>query len=378
MTDSFCYLDYNASTPIHPEVLESYYQTAQKYFANPSSSHRLGKQAQELLQQAREQMAVVLDCEPQEIWFTSGGTESNNWILERMALRFPKKHFIVAGIEHKSVLQSARFLEAQGQIELTVLPVALHGALELSALQKALRPETVFVSLMLANNETGIIQPVQELASLCHKRGILLHTDAVAALGKIPLSFRSLGVEALSLSAHKLYSPKAVGLLVLKESSPLEPLIHGCGQQQGMRSGTENLAGVVAFAKAFDLLKQGAFREKEITQHTQTLQKELTQHFSIVFHGSGERLPNTLSVAFPGYSGQKLLQALSEKNIFVSAGAAASTGAPSSVLTAMGVDTTLAQSTLRLSLGWGNTSKMVEYFLEHLHLILSCSEVQHV
>lgn len=374
-----CYLDYNASTPLHPQVLERFIQVSQECFANPSSSHSFGQKAQMIIEQTRETIARVLGCKRNEVWFTSGGTESNNWFL-KMAVEPDKgrSHLVVSSIEHKSILKTAEFLERSQRAKLSVCPVSPKGSVSLEGLASKLVPETRLVSVMLANNETGILQPLSEIVSMCQSRSIWVHTDAVAALGKIPIHFSQLGVDALSLSGHKLYAPKGVGVLILREGLELEPLIHGCGQQCGRRSGTENVAGVAAFGKAIELLQDGVFGAKTIAQYTQELQEKLQTELPLqpLFHGQGERLSNTLSVAFPGYSGHTLLQLLSNRGIFVSAGAAANTGEPSSVLKAMQVSEDLARSTLRISLGWGNTSGDIQRFVETLKDILKKGEAK--
>ena len=367
-----CYLDYNASTPIHPQVFETFLKVSKDCFGNPASSHALGQKAQAWIQKSREIIADVLECKPSEVWFTSGGTESNNWFLKMLPYPESRNHVVVSAMEHKSILKTAQFLESRGQISLSVLPVNSSGQVTLEEFRRSVRSNTVLLSLMLANIETGILQPIEELNSFCKSRSILLHTDVVAAIGKIPLSFNKLGVTALSISGHKLYAPKGVGVLVLKEGTLLDPLIHGCGQQCGYRSGTENVAAVAALGKAFELLQKGEFHAEETHRLTQKLQQELSTGlpFRPVFHGAGARLPNTLSVAFPGYSGHHLLQSLSARGIYVSAGAAANTGEPSHVLKAMGIALPLTQSTLRISLGWGNTANDIKFFMDTLSEIL--------
>lgn len=379
MKQPHCYFDYNASTPVHPRVSEEYTK-ALSLFANPSSAHAMGVEANNLINCTKESISKAINCNQNEVWFTSGGTESNNWALKGLTdicLQKKKQHIIISAIEHKSILNTAKYLEKSRGIALTILPVNTSGKVETETLIKAIRPDTFLVSVMLANNETGIIQPIREIALICKERGILIHTDAVSALGKIPIDFVSLGVDAISFSAHKLYAPKGTGVLILKESIAIEPLIHGCGQQNSMRSGTENAAGAAAFSASMRLLMNGEFHGDEIGRLTSLLKERLISSFNnnVVFHGKGHKLSNTLSVGFHNVSGTFLQQELSKKGIYVSAGAAASTGSPSHVLTAMGISDEMTQSTLRISLGWGCTSENIAKFLTDLTNILSNKSV---
>lgn len=370
-----CYFDYNASTPVHPLVTEKYL-SALSCFANPSSAHLSGEQAFAEIANAKNIISKALNCKPNEIWFTSGGTESNNWILKGLtdkARQKNKNHIIVSSIEHKSILKTAQYLSDVHKIEITVLPVNKFGCIEVDSLKMAIKPNTFLVSVMLANNETGVVQPINEIAGICREHNIFIHTDAVSAIGKIPINFKSSGVDALSLSSHKLYAPKGTGVLILKENIEIEPLIHGCGQQNSMRSGTENAPGAAAFGKSMDLMMKGEYNAEQTKKLTFELQENLksTLKEKIIFHGDENKLGNTLSVAFIGVSGIYLQKELSKKGIYVSAGSAASTGAPSHVLTAMGISAGIAQSTLRISLGWNCTSKHVSLFLNGISEILS-------
>jgi len=374
MADRNCYFDYNASTPVHPEVLNCYTKVL-AFYANPASLHKGGMNASSEIQAARKIISKSLNCSPDEVWFTSGGTESNNWIIKgfvQNALKAGKKHLITSTIEHKSILRSANYVSDAYNLNLTLLPVDSNGRVIPEELASSIGEDTFLVSIMLANNETGIIQPIQELAKICRERGVLFHTDAVCSLGKINIDFQELGVDALSLSGHKLYTPKGIGVLILKDGIEIDPLINGCGQQSGMRSGTENAAGAASFAKAFELLENGTFyQENEISKLAEKLKQELVEIFgsNVIFHGNGDRLENTLNVAFEGFSATYLQEELSKKGIFVSAGAAAATGDPSHVLTGMGISKELAQSTLRITLGWGSSEEDVDYFIKTLSSI---------
>ena len=380
MAEGNCYLDYNASTPVHPEVLDCYTKVLD-FYANPASLHEGGINASNEIQAARKIISKSLNCSPDEVWFTSGGTESNNWIIKgfvQNALKAEKKHLITSTIEHKSILRSANYVSDAYNLDLTLLSADGNGKVNPEELIGSIREDTFLVSIMLANNETGIIQPIQELAKVCRERGVLFHTDAVCSLGKIHIDFQELGVDALSLSGHKLYTPKGIGVLILKKGIDIDPLINGCGQQSGMRSGTENAAGATSFAKAFELLENGTFyQENEISDLTQELQQQIITAFGsqAIFHGNGDRLGNTLNVGFEGISATYLQEQLSQKGIFVSAGAAAATGDPSHVLTAMGISKELAQSTLRITLGWGNSEDDIQYFIKTLSGIFEQEKV---
>jgi cysteine desulfurase len=364
------YLDYNGSTPVDGAVLEAHAAWIASGYGNASASHPEGLRARAAIAGARAAIAAGLGADPGEIWFTSGGTESNNWALIGSA---PKRggHLIVSAIEHRSVLRTAEHLAAQG-CELTVLPSGRSGAVSADDVRRALRPDTFVVSVMLANNETGIVQPAREIAALCRERGVRYHCDAVCVIGKLPVDVRELGCDLLSLSSHKLYAPKGTGVLYVRRGVELRPLIHGCGQQDGMRSGTENTAGAVAFGKAFERMRDGAFRASEIGALRDRLWSKLHARFpNTVLNGDGERLPNTLSVAFIGSSAPELQAALGRAGISVAAGAAASGGAPSHVLTAMGLPLEQVRSTLRFTLGVHTTAATIDQLVRELETILT-------
>jgi cysteine desulfurase len=381
------YFDVNGSTPLDGSVAQTWVRFAAELWGNASAAHPEGARARAVIDSARARIARGLGARPDEIWFTSGGTESNNWALFGAAQAAPagRRHLLVSGIEHKSVLRTAEALGRNG-IEVEQLPVGASGAVRAEDVERALRPTTLAVALMLANNETGVIQPVAEVAALCRARGALLHCDAVAAIGKIAVDVRQLGCDLLSLSGHKLYAPKGVGILYVKQGTAFDskgtpacdddvaafpPLIHGCGQQKGMRSGTENTPGIAALGTAFERLAQGAFQHAEphrlrdrLWQGIQEIEPRAQQN------GSGARLPNTLSVAFPGRSGAELQSALGALGFSVAAGAAASNGTPSHVLLAMGLGAERARSTLRFSLGAFHDGEAIEQLLAALREVL--------
>jgi len=361
------YLDFNGSTPVDPQVRAAYLGALDGALGNASAAHADGLAARSAIDAARRSIARGIGADEGEIWFTSGGTESNNWaVLESAAASPAPAHLLVSSIEHKSVLQSARRAQERGA-EVTFLDPRSDGRVDLADLEGALRPNTCLVALMLANNETGILQPVAEAAALCRSRGVRLLSDAVAAVGKIPVDAHALGCDFLSLSAHKLYAPKGVGVLYIRAGTSLPPLILGCGQQCGMRGGTENTAGAVALGVAFERLAVGAFDSASTARRCEWLWRAIRDLCPAArLNGAGPRLPNTLSVAFPGYDAAALQSALADRGVSVSAGAAASNGALSHVLTAMRVPEEFARGTLRFSLGAGLDQAALEFAVRAL------------
>ena len=374
------YMDVNGSTPVHPEVARAALEVMQSTPGNPSAGHPEGRRARAAIDGARARIADAIGSHPEQILFTSGGTESNNWAVfsaARRALRASRSssgHVIVSAIEHKSVLEAARALTRQG-FEVTELAPAANGRLRVQDVEGAWRSDTCWVSIMLANNETGILQPVEEIARLCRTRGVAFHTDAVTALGKVPIDVHSLGCESLSLSAHKMYAPKGIGVLYARDPAALEPWMLGCGQQGGLRSGTENTSGAVAFGVAMDLMQAGRFGSGD---RVGGLRDELWQRLShscpgLQRNGEGPCLPGTLNVAFPGHPAAELQKGLAAAGISVGVGASGSSGQPSHVLAAMGLDAERARCSLRFSLGHGTTSAAVARVVEVLESLLSTS-----
>jgi cysteine desulfurase len=365
------YLDINGSTPVHPEVLDAYVDSIRATCGNASASHPAGLAAAEQIAKARAAVARGLGCHADEVWFTSGGTESNNWALKGLFTGGRSGHIVTSAIEHKSVLRTAESL-AQAGAGLTVVAVGASGRVDGSDIERALRPDTRVVSLMVANNETGVLQPVREVAQLCRQRGVFLHCDAVAAAGKVSLDVRELGCDLLSISGHKLYAPKGCGVLFVRRGVELAPLIDGCGQQCGMRSGTENTPAVAALGTAFELLARGAFdavRSPELRDRLWSGIREIEPR--ALRNGDGPWLANTLSVTFPGFLGAELQRALGALGIHCAAGAAATGGSPSHVLMAMGKGETHARSTLRFSLGVSTTAAEIERTLAALRSVLA-------
>ena len=369
------YADHSATTPVDARVREVVCQMMEACYGNPSSPHQTGIEARQALTEGRNQVARLIGAAegtwetPGEVVFTASGTESNNLAIHGavQARQQKGRHIITSRIEHHAVLRVFEGLESRG-MEVTYLPVDGGGRVSPADLKDALRPDTVLVSIMMANNEVGTIQPIRELAALCKRQGTLFHTDAVQAAGKIPLHVDRLGVDMMSLSAHKLYGPKGVGALYVREGLSLQPLMQGGGQEQGLRPGTHNVPGIAGFGQACliaaDKLEAETDRLKGLTA---ALKEGLIERCpDLVFHGSPDQmLPGFLSFSPLYVQGDSLLTALDLAGIQVSAGSACTTGVkePSHVLTAMGVNPQLCQSAVRVTLGRDNTENDVEQML---------------
>ena len=366
------YLDNSATTPVRPEVVAAMLPYLGEVAGNASSLHMFGQRAKRALEEARASVAAALGASPLEVYFTSGGTESDNQAIfgVAQALKDKGRHLITTRIEHHAVLHACQWLESQGY-EVTYLPVDRQGVVDLTALREAIRPDTVLVSLMLANNEVGTVQPVQEAAAIAHERGTLLHTDAVQAVGKMPVDVNQLGVDLLSLTAHKFGGPKGVGALYVRRGTPITPLLRGGQQEGGLRPGTQNVAGVVALATALKLaVEELPSESRRLADLRDRLQAGIVERIGqVAINGHPERrLPNILNASFTGVEGESLLLALDVKGIAVSTGSACAAGStePSHVLRAMGLDPVLAQGSLRFSLGHATSREDVDYTLEAL------------
>ena len=361
---SFIYLDYNATTPIDPRVAEAMGPFLTGGFGNPSSTHAEGRKAKSAVEEARVRVARCLGCRPSEVVFTSGGSESNNLAIRGLVEARGGGHVITSAVEHPAVLEVVLALEIEGRITLTIVGVDRFGRVDREAVADALRADTILVSLMLANNEVGSLQPVREVAALCHKRGVAVHTDAAQAIGKVPVTVNDLGVDLLSVAGHKLYAPKGIGALYIREGVEIEPQIRGAGHERGLRAGTENVLLAVGLGIACGLAQHEGAVEKE---RLAGLRGRLATALRIgcedlVEHGHPDhRLPNTLSVAFPGHDASGLLDSLAD-DLAVSAGSACHSGATmiSYVLQAMGVEAEIARATVRLSVGRFTTDEEVD------------------
>ncbi|MDF2936202.1 MAG: aminotransferase [Paenibacillaceae bacterium] len=372
------YLDYCATTPPRPEVTAAVMECMNVYYGNPSSLHRLGVEAEKLLIRAREVVAGVLSAKPQEVLFTSGGTESNNMAVKGAAMAFRSRgnHLITTAIEHPSVYEAFRQLEQEG-FRVTYLPVDAAGAVRVEELSAALCKETILVSMMAVNNETGRIQPVEEAGRLLkqHPR-IVFHVDAVQAFGKLPVAPAKWNADLVSFSAHKFRGPKGVGILYKREGLQLYPLLAGGGQEQGLRSGTENVPLIVGMAKAARLAVEGlAGKMAHMYGLRETLVHRLSALEGVVVHGSPrmeEMAPHVVQFSCPGYRPETLVHSLEEKEIYISTRSACSSGdnRPSRVLLAMGVPEAEAAAGLRISYSEGETIEDMERAAAELERVL--------
>ena len=361
------YLDYNATTPVWPEVLEVFNFYASEEFGNPSSAHPLGRRAREGLERAREQLASLLEARPEESVFVSGGTEANHLALLGVFKRYPQGHLLVSQIEHPSVLNPALEIFQQGW-EVDFVPVDGKGYVDPEEVRKRLKPHTRLVSVMLANNETGAVQPVAEIGALCREAEVLFHTDAAQAVGKIPVSVKEIGCDLLTVAGHKMYAPKGIGALYIRKGLTLEPLFYGGGQERGLRPGTEPVALAAALGRAAEMAQEDLPEEAE---RERSLRERLWAGLQAIYpeairHGDPKQsLPNTLYVSFPGKSGAEILARVPE--ICASTGAAChSSGKISHVLSAMGVPQEVARGAIRFSLGRGTTLEEIETAVELL------------
>ncbi len=369
------YFDNNATTRVAPEVLEAMLPFLTNQWGNPSSAYSFGHEVGRHLDQARTKVAELIQAEPRELIFTSCGTESTNAAIHSALLTRPeRRHIVTTAVEHSATLKFCAFLQKQGY-EVSVLPVSQEGALDLRQFEAAVRPDTALASVMLANNETGVLFPIQEIAAICRSTGVLCHTDAVQAAGKIKINAKELGVDFLSLSGHKLHAPKGIGLLYVKRHTKYQPYIIGGGQERGRRGGTENVASVVAFGRAAELaLANLADENTRIRALRDKLEAGILQGIrGTKRNGPVEpRLPNTTNVSFQGVEAEGVLMLLDQAGICASSGSACTTGSldPSHVLTAMGCSASRARASVRFSLGIYNNAAEVDYLLEHLPPII--------
>ena len=366
------YLDHNATTALDERVLEAMLPYMKSQYGNASSRHEFGTQARKAVNAAREQVAALVNAQPSQVVFTSGGTESNNLFIKGAAGYSKPTQIAVSAIEHPCVAKPAQELARSGW-KVRRLGVTRDGAIDLADVDAALEEPTGIVSLMLANNETGVVQDVAAVAERARAARAWMHTDAVQALGKIEVDFPALGVHAMTLSAHKLYGPKGAGALVIDKRIELRPLIAGGGHEQGMRSGTENVPGIVGFGAACEL---AAARRVTLGERLEglraRLEKGLHEHGAVIFGERALRVPNTTYFAFPGIDGETLVVELDKLGYAVAAGAACSSAStePSATLLAMGVDRELARGAVRLSLGVTSTLDEVDGFLQTVNSLV--------
>ena len=370
MEKRFVYADNAATTPVTPAVLEAMTPWLMENYGNPSSIYSIGRAARTAVEKARRQVAAALNAEPGEIYFTSCGTEADNWALKGSMRRWAakgKKHLITAAFEHHAILHSAKALEKEG-FEVTYLPVTPEGLVDPAELEKAIREDTALVSIMLANNEIGTVQPIAELAAIAHAHGAWFHTDAVQAVGHIPVDVKALGVDMLSLSGHKFHAPKGVGALYVKKGILPNIFMDGGAQEKGRRAGTENLASIVGLGEAITVATANlAENMARITAMRERLIDALLQLPRTRLNGSREhRLPGNLNISFEGIEGESLLLRLDMAGICASSGSACTSGSldPSHVLLAIGRVHDVAHGSLRLSLSEYNTDEEIDHILK--------------
>jgi len=361
------YLDNNATTPVLPEVLEAMRPYFGEHFGNASSIHHHGQETRAAVERARESVAALLGCRPAEVVFTSGGTEADN--LAIAGLVRPGDHVVSSTIEHHAVLNSCKRLEERG-IEVTYVPVDGRGLVDPNDIRRAIRPNTRLVTIMMANNETGVLQPVAEIGKVCAEADVYFHTDAVQAASKIPIRVKEIGCDLLSISGHKFHAPQGVGALFVRKGTTLEPLFHGGSHERSRRAGTENVPGIVGLGKAAELALKGfeLKDDRDIAALRDRLESSILRNVeSAGVNGQGApRVPNTSNIYFDYIEGEALIISLDLKGLAVSTGAACSSGAiePSHVLTAMGLRPDRARASIRFSLGKQNTAEDVDFAVQ--------------
>jgi cysteine desulfurase len=350
------YLDYNATTPHDPDVMAAMQPYLSEYFGNPSSSYQYGVQTKEAVENARKQVASLLQCDPSEIVFTSGGTESNNYAIKGVAFHNQHKgnHIVTTQIEHPAVLEVCKYLETDG-FKITYVPVDEYGIVRVTDIEKAITSKTILITVMHANNEVGSIQPIGEITAFAKEKGILVHTDAAQSIGKIPTDVRHLGVDLLSIAGHKVYAPKGIGVLYIRRGVQLSAIIHGAGQEGGKRPGTENVLEIVGLGKACEIAKRELQRNmlhmQDMRDRLYNVLKAKIKNVKINGHPQ-KRLPNTLSLSFKDLDANNIISQIKEE-VAVSAGAACHSDKIeiSHVLKAMNVPIEWARGTVRFSTG---------------------------
>ncbi len=365
------YLDNNATTPVDPMVCEKMSQFLKTHFGNPSSLYPIGREVKEIITESREVIAKALGAKRSEIVFTGSGTEADNFAIRGVMDALPDKdEFVTSSIEHPAIIETANYLEKKGK-KVSYVPVDPSGTVNLDFLKNAITSRTAIVSIMHANNEIGTIQPIEEIVRIAKKKGILVHTDAVQSFGKINILVNKLGVDLLSISAHKLYGPKGIGALYVRKGTPIQPLICGGHQERLMRAGTENTAGIVGFGEAVRLLLERGDKDKKVVSRlAERLKKGIEEKIhNVKFNGhETNRIKGTINYSFFGLEAEAILLSLATKDIYVSTGSACSEDSEeaSHVLSAIGLRPEVARSSVRMSLGRFNTEEDVDVVLSEL------------
>ena len=371
------YFDNSATTRIKEEVLTEMFPYLSREYGNPSSLYSIGRKSKRAIEEARKRVASLINCKPEEIYFTSCGSESDNTALKGIAYENQNKgkHIITSKIEHPAILHSCQNLENKG-FEVTYLDVDKDGFVNLGTLENSIRTDTILISIMFANNEIGTIEPIEEIAKIAHKNGIIFHTDAVQACGNIPIDVQKMDIDMLSLSGHKIYAPKGIGALYVKKEIEFERFMDGGHQEKNKRSGTENVAEIVALGKACQIAEKNmeTYQNKLQTLRNYCLEKMKKNFSNIHINGTMEkRLPGNINVSFEGQNATEILYKLDEMGICASGGSACSSGdnSPSHVLTAIGLPSELAKGAIRFTFGDFNTKDDVDYLVKMLEKILN-------
>ena len=370
------YFDNNATTRVAPEVVEAMLPFLSDFWGNPSSAYGFGHQVAQRVEEAREKVAALIGADHREIIFTSCGTESNNAALQSaLATQTGQRHILTTSVEHSAIIRHCECLQKQG-VEVTFLPVDADGTLDLHLLDQSIRPETALVSVMWANNETGVVFPVEEIAAICRSRNVLFHTDATQVPGKLKMDVSEVGADFLTLSAHKLHAPKGIGILYVRRRTKFQPYLIGGHQERGRRGGTENVAGIVGFGRAAELaLARLADENTRVRALRDRLEETILRTVpNTLRNGAKEpRLPNTSNIAFDFVEAEGILRMFDPLGICASSGSACTTGSlnPSHVLTAMGIKPARAKGCVRFSLGFYNTDEEVDYLLTHIPQVIA-------
>lgn len=366
------YMDYSATTPVKKEVLDAMLPYFSEHFGNPSSLYSIAQESKEALERARGQVASLIGAKANEVFFTAGGSEADNWALEGVAdaLKDKGNHIITTKIEHHAILHTAEYLEKHG-IDVTYLDVDAEGRVNPEDVEKAITDKTVLISIMMVNNEVGTIEPIKEIAEIAHNHGILLHTDAVQALGNVPIDVNNMSIDLMSMSGHKIYGPKGVGALYIRKGTKISNFIHGGAQEMKKRAGTENLAGIVGFGKAAELAKENLESHiNRVSELRDYFISEVTSKIpDTIVNGSMEhRHPGNANISFEYIEGESMLILLDMNGISVSTGSACSSKSltPSHVLSAMGIPVERIHGTLRFTIGDPTTKEDIDYVIEKL------------